>query len=76
MNKETLKKANELYKDIENISEVIEESEKEKKWIKVITPKTEKRERYFSVRFQDELTDWLKTKREEYQKEFDNLEEE
>ena len=73
MKNETFKKAVELTRDIENLSVVIEESEKEKHWIKVITPKVEKRDVYYSVRFQHELTEWLRSKREEYQKEFDNL---
>ena len=73
MTDKTYKKAVELKRDIENLSEVIEESDKERRWIKVITPNTERRERYYSVRFQNELTEWLKTKRKEYMEEFDSL---
>lgn len=73
MTKETYKKAVELTRDIENLTVVIEESEEEHHWIKVITPETKNRDKYYSVRFQRELTEWLKTKREEYRKEFDNL---
>ena len=73
MTDKTYKKAVELKRDIENLSEIIEESDKERHWIKVITPNTERREKYYSVRFQKELTEWLKTKRKEYMEEFDSL---
>ena len=73
MTDETYKKAVELKKDIDNLSEVIEDSDVRKKWIRVITPRTEMIERYYSVRFQNELTQFLKDKREEYLEEFHNL---
>ena len=73
MTDETYKKAVILKSDIENLSKVIEESDKKKHWIKVITPDTEIREMYYSLRFQNELTEWLKNKKEEYLKEFESL---
>lgn len=71
MKKEILKKANDLLDDIETISKVIKEKEEERHWIRIITPNH--KESYYSMRFQNELIDWLKIKKEEYQKEFDEL---
>lgn len=71
MTKETYEKARELFEDIELMSCQIEEVEKQHHWITVITPKD--KEVYYSYRFQRELIEWLKSKKEEYQKEFDGL---
>lgn len=69
MKKETLKKANELQKDIDNISRILEVAGH--MWIRVISP--ENTELHYSVRFQEELAEWLREKQKEYQTEFDNL---
>lgn len=69
MLKETLKKANELLQDIDNIGRIIEVAGH--KWIRVISPKDT--ELHYSVRFQEELAEWLKEKQKEYQEELDNL---
>lgn len=71
MTKETYEKATELFEDIELMSCQIEEVEKQHHWITVITPNDQKV--YYSDRFQKELIEWLKSKKEEYQKEFDGL---
>ena len=73
MKNETFEKATELKRDIKNLEMVVEESEKDSHWIRVITPRTLARDIYYSVRFQHELKEWLKTNIEEYQKEFENL---
>lgn len=71
MNKELLNKANNLMHDIETISNVINEKENAHHWIKVITPNHQ--DGYYSYRFMDELTEWMKKKKEEYEKEFEQL---
>lgn len=71
MNKELLNKANNLMHDIAAISKVIDEKENSDHWIEVITPRHQ--DSYYSCRFMDELTEWMKKKKEEYQKEFANL---
>lgn len=71
MNKELLNKANNLMHDIETIEKVIDERENSHHWITVITP--HHKDRYYSCRFMDELTEWMKKKREEYKKEFEQL---
>ena len=74
-----LEEANALKEDIKNIERVLE-AHKGRKWIKVVhitkrigvmCPLYE--DMSYSVRFQDELAEWLKQKREQYQKEFDAL---
>lgn len=71
MNKELLDKANNLMHDIATISKVIDEKENSHHWITVITP--HHKDSYYSCRFMDELTEWMKKKREEYKKEFEQL---
>ena len=71
MKKEILEKANELFNDINAISKVVKEKEQERHWIRVITPNHT--DEYYSGRFQEDLIEWLKSKKEEYQKEFDKL---
>lgn len=78
MKKDVLKKANELAEDIENLEKVLSAHEK-RLWIKVIflkklkviSPRTE--DLFYSVRFQDELAEWLKQKKEQYQSELDAM---
>ena len=46
--------------------------EREKKhWVKVICPAD--KEPFYSIRFQEELSKWLAQKKEEYQKELEEL---
>lgn len=71
MTKETYEKAETLLNDIKNISRQVKEVEKDHHWIITITP--DNKDVCYSVRFQKELIEWLKSKKEEYQKEFDEL---
>lgn len=70
MTRETLEKAKDLQKDIKNMENVLNDSKK-RCWLRVISPST--KEYYYSVRFQRELAEWLKTKKEEYEKELESL---
>lgn len=70
MTRETLEKAKDLQRDIKNMENVLNDSEKHY-WLRVISPST--KEDYYSVRFQRELAEWLKTKKEEYEKELESL---
>ena len=78
MKKDVLKKANELAEDIKNLEEVLSAHEK-RRWIKVIFLKKLKvisphdEDLFYSLRFQDELAEWLKQKKEQYEKELDNM---
>lgn len=71
MKEETFKKAVELKQDISNMDKQIKEVTEDRHWISVITPRTG--DMAYSCRFSRELLEWLKTKREEYQKEFEQL---
>ena len=71
MDLEKLRKANELNEDIQTMEGVIREAKSERHWIRVITPAH--KDAYYSVRFQNELVEWLKRKVSEYQKELDSL---
>ena len=70
MNRETLEKGNELQKDIDNITGILKDH-KAHKWIRVISPRNE--DVFYSVRFQNDLGEWLEMKRKEYQEELDRL---
>ena len=77
MTKETRIEANKLSDDIKNIDKVLTEHNKYH-WIKVIFKKglnvtCPYEDMYYSVRFQNELAEWLKQKKEQYQKELDAL---
>lgn len=78
MKRVDLEKANELAEDIENLEKVLSAHEK-RLWIKVIFLKKLKvisphnEDLFYSVRFQDELAEWLKQKKEQYQKELDDM---
>lgn len=73
MKKDILQKANDLNDDITKLSEIITEVKEQHHWIRVVTPNTKKYDYGFSVRFQKELTAWLENKKQQYQKEFDEL---
>lgn len=70
MTKETLSKAKELEEDLKILEKVIFASE-DCKWIKIITPREV--EHYHSVRFQKELAEWVKNKKQEYEEELERL---
>ena len=71
MNIETLNKANTLMKDIGYIEEQLGEVKNFHHYIVVSTPNLQNC--CYSYRFQRELEEWLTMKKEEYQKEFDEL---
>lgn len=71
MTEETFKKAVELKTDIFNMDKQIKEATEDRHWISVATPRT--KDLVYSHRFGTELLEWLKSKREEYQKEFEKL---
>lgn len=71
MNKELLNQANNLMHDIETISKIVDERENSHHWISAKTPRHQ--DSYYSSRFMDELTEWMKKKKEEYEKEFERL---
>ena len=72
MTKEQLEKAKELEQDIKMIQDVLEDS-KMRKWIKVIGARHEHKEDWYSVRFQHELAKWLEEKKQEYEKELEEM---
>ena len=67
---ETLTKANQLYKDCDNIGTILSRYD-DKERIKVDTARGI--DIYFSKRLQAELAEWLREKKKEYQEELDNL---
>lgn len=71
MNKETFDLAKTLLNDIDNISNVLRKYENDNYYIKVISSGFVYLN--YSERFQEELIEWLKIKKEEYQKEFYEL---
>ena len=71
MTKETYEKAEMFIKDINAITLQIEEVEKYNHWITTSTPNH--RDVTVSLRFQKDLVNCLKQMREQYQKEFDDL---
>lgn len=71
MTETTFNKAVELKQDISNMDKQIKEVTEDRHWISVITPR--KGDMAYSRRFSGELLEWLKNKREEYQKEFEQL---
>ena len=71
MNIETLNKANTLIKDIGYIEEQLKEVKDFHHYITVSTPNFQNC--CYSYRFQTELEEWMVKKKEEYQKEFDEL---
>lgn len=71
LSKEEAEKAENLFNDIWNLNRQLNEIENGS-WVTIITPKTEDT-RYYSDRLEKELTEWMKFKVKEYQKEFDEL---
>lgn len=72
MTKEKLEKAKELEQDIKMIQGVLEEREN-KRWIKVIGARCDQKYDWHSIRFQHELAKWLEDKKQEYEKELEEL---
>lgn len=72
MNIKTFEKAFSLRSDVTQINTVIGTVEKEHAHPTIIT--SQYTGAYFSDRFERELIEWMKSKAEEYQKEFDDLE--
>lgn len=71
LSKEEAEKAENLFNDIWNLNRQLNEIENGS-WVIIITPKTEDT-RYYSDRFEEELTEWMKLKIKEYKKEFYKL---
>lgn len=70
MDKATLRKAKELESDIESIRRILNEYEEQHHWIQVVSPRIEEGQ---SGRFQKDLAEWLKQKKEKYEKELAEL---
>lgn len=70
MDKDTLRKAKELESDIEGIERILKEYEEQHHWIQVATPRIGDRQ---SKKFQEDLAEWLKQKKEKYEKELAEL---
>ena len=64
-------KAVTLVRDIESLARHINEVERKRHWIAIVTP--DNRDLPHSLRLQAELVDWMKAKREEYEREFETL---
>lgn len=73
MTKELFIEAENLYKAINSLKKVIEEHEKENHWVTVYTPNYED-SLEFGWRFSDKLVEKLKELKDEYEKEFEELE--
>ena len=71
MKREVYEKAKDLIDDIGRIEQQLHESVNQQHWIAISTPNN--RDLRYSLRFQIDLTEWLKLKKEEYQREFDEL---
>lgn len=69
---ETYKKAKTLLEDIEAINNQIKELKEKYPWITTSTPDYPSYGES-SIRFRNELINWLKETRDKYQKEFDEL---
>ena len=72
MTDEIYKKATQLQNDIQSIDRQLKEVQEERHWITTSTP-MRKDQGASSVRFQNELVNWLKEIRDKYQKEFNEL---
>ena len=70
MDKATLRKAKELESDIESIKRILNEYEEQHHWIQVVSPRIDEGQ---SGRFQKDLAEWLKQKKEKYEKELAEL---
>ena len=82
MEMQTYLSAKDLVEDTKKISRIIEEVERKQHWITVSTPdwitvstpdNQHNQLRLFSLRFQNDLVEWLKSVKEKYEKDFDEL---
>ena len=71
MEMQTYLSAKDLVEDTKKISRIVEEVERKQHWITVSTPDNQLG--LFSLRFQNDLVDWLKSVKEKYEKDFDEL---
>ena len=71
MKLETYERAKNLQFNINSLEKIIEEVDKDRHWIKLITPRHT--DEWFSRDFQKSLLKFAKMKLEEYKKEFDEL---
>lgn len=71
MKREVYEKAKDLIDDINRLEKQVYECENQQHWITVSTPNN--RDLRYSLRFQNDLSAWLKSKIKEYQREFDEL---
>lgn len=71
MNIDVYNKAVTLVKDIDSLTRHINEVEQKRHWVSIVTP--DNRDLPHSLRLQSELVKWMKDKREEYEKEFNEL---
>ena len=68
---DTYNKAKDLIDDMKRIEKQVTEFYKDNHWIRISTPNYP--DSQYSVRVQKELVEWLMSKKEEYQREFDRL---
>lgn len=71
MTEKTYETAKNLIEDINKMETQINEVKNCHHWISILTPDYE--DLFYSLRFQRDLVEWLVAKKEEYQKEFDEL---
>lgn len=71
MKHETYEKAKQLMNDIHALEEQIDEVNRTQNYITISTPNVPIGD--YSCRFQDELFEWACCKRDQYQKEFNEL---
>lgn len=71
MKMKTYERAKDLIDDIKRIEKQINEVKTCNHWIAISSPDYPDVE--YSIRFQNELVEWLSLKKKEYQKEFDEL---
>ena len=69
MDKDTLQKAKELERDIKSITQILEEHNKQH-WVQENKKKTDDVQ---SKRFQNDLAEWLRQRKEIYEKELADL---
>ena len=71
MKREIYEKAKDLIDDIGRIDSQLYEVVNKQHWITISTPNN--KDLRYSLRFQNDLIEWLKVTKEKYQKEFDEL---
>lgn len=71
MKMQTYLDAKDLVEDIKKIDRIIEEAERKQHWVAISTP--DNNLKMFSLKFQNDLINWLKSIKEKYEKDFDEL---